>query len=323
MATVRTSLRRPGIALHMAFDSLPAAPVQHTLAASVGCEGVGLHSGSPVRLTLRPAPADTGVVFVRTDVAGRDGRIPVTPRAVVETRLHTEIANAQGVRVLTIEHLMAAFAGLGVDNVVVELDGPELPIMDGSAEPFVELIDLAGLCAQGAPRRVIEIVRPIVVADGDKRAALLPALPGALAGLHLDVEIDFASAVIGRQRLSTPLTAQSFRRDLAPARTFGFAQDGEALQAGGLARGGGLQNAVVVDGGRVLNPHGLRFADEFVRHKALDLVGDLYVLGLPISGRVEAVRPGHALNNALARALATHPAAWRVTGGAMEFARAS
>ena len=307
----------------MAFDSLPAAPVQHTLAASVGCDGVGLHNGMPVRLTLRPAPADMGVVFVRTDLPASRNRIAVNPRAVVETRLHTEIGNAAGVRVLTIEHLMAAFAGLGVDNVVVELDGPELPIMDGSSEPFVELIDLAGLCAQGAPRRWIEIVRPIGVVDGDKRAALSPAGPGAPMGLHLDVEIDFASAAIGRQRLSTPLTGWSFRRDLAPARTFGFVQDVEALQAGGLARGGGLQNAVVVDGARVLNPHGLRFADEFVRHKALDLVGDLYVLGLPIHGRVEAVRPGHALNNALARALASHPAAWRVTGGAMEFARAS
>ena len=323
MAAVKTSRRRPGIAQHMAFDSLLAAPVQHTLAASVECGGVGLHSGASVRLKLVPAPADTGVVFVRTDVADRDNRIAVTPRAVVETRLHTEIANAAGVRVLTIEHLMAAFAGLGVDNVVVELDGPELPIMDGSAEPFVELIDLAGLRSQGAPRRWIEILHPISVVDGDKRATLLPAAIGAPAGLELDVEIDFASAAIGRQRLVTPLSHHVFRCDLAPARTFGFVRDVEALRAGGLARGGGLENAVVVDGGRVLNPQGLRFADEFVRHKALDLLGDLYVLGLPIVGRVEAVRPGHELNNRLARALATHPAAWRVTGAAVEFARAS
>ncbi len=307
----------------MAFDSALATPVQHTIAAPVVCDGVGLHSGAAVRLTLKPASADAGVVFVRTDVAGSKNRIAVNPRAVIDTRLHTEIANAAGVRVLTIEHLMAAFAGLGVDNVVVELDGPELPIMDGSSEPFVELIDLAGLRAQGAPRRWIEILRPIAVTDGEKRAALLPATADAPPGLELDVEIDFASAAIGRQRLSMPLTASGFRRDLAPARTFGFVKDVEALRAGGLARGGGLENAVVVDGGRVLNPHGLRFADEFVRHKALDLLGDLYVLGLPIIGRVEAVRPGHELNNRLARALAAHPVAWRVTGAAMEFARAS
>ncbi len=307
----------------MAFDSLSAAPVQHTLASPVTCEGVGLHSGAPVRLVLKPAPADTGVGFVRLDLAGPDNRIAVTPRAVVDTRLHTEIANAAGVRVLTIEHLMAAFAGLGVDNVTVELDGPELPIMDGSAEPFVELIDLAGLRAQDAPRRWIEVLHPLVVTDGDKRAALLPAAADAPHGLELDVEIDFASAAIGRQRLRTVVTPSGFRRELAPARTFGFVKDVEALRAGGLARGGGLENAVVVDGGRVLNPHGLRFADEFVRHKALDLLGDLYVLGLPIVGRVEAVRPGHAVNNALARALATQPGAWRVCGSAMEFARAS
>lgn len=308
----------------MAFDSHSAGsqPQQHTLAGSAGCSGVGLHSGTPVRLTLRPAPADTGVVFVRTDVKGSDNRITVSPGAVVETRLHTEISNAAGVRVVTIEHLMAALAGLGVDNAVVELDGPELPIMDGSAEPFAELIDLAGLRAQSAPRRSIEILQRIEVVDGEKSAALSPASLGA-SGLEMEVEIAFASPAIGRQRFSLAVTPQSFRRELAPARTFGFVQDVQALRAGGLALGGGLENAVVVDGGRVLNPHGLRFADEFVRHKALDLLGDLYVLGLPILGRLEAVRPGHALNNALARALAANPAAWRVSAPAMEFARAS
>ena len=306
----------------MAFDSSQTdAPAQHTLAAAVSCEGVGLHSGARVRLTLRPAPADHGIVFIRNDLA-RDNRVAVSPRAVVETRLHTEIANAAGVRVLTVEHLMAAFAGLGVDNALVELDGPELPIMDGSSEPFVELIDLAGLRAQSAPRRRIEILRRIAVEDGDKSIALSPGAPGVV-GLELDVQIAFASPAIGRQRFALTVTPESFRRELAAARTFGFVQDVAVLRAGGLARGGGLENAVVVDGDRVLNPHGLRFPDEFVRHKALDLLGDLYVLGLPIAGRVEAVRPGHGLNNALARALAANPAAWRVSGPALEFARAS
>lgn len=296
----------------MAFDShLAAAPVQHTLARPVSCEGTGLHGGARVGLTLRPAAPDMGVLFVRTDVVDRDNRVPVSPKAVVETTLHTELANAAGVRVLTIEHLMAALAGLGVDNVRVELDGPELPIMDGSAQSFVELIEQAGLAPQAAPRRCLEILRPVEVRDGDKRAALLPAADGD-AGLTLDVEIVFDAPAIGRQRYVAAVTPERFRRELACARTFGFANEVAALRARGLARGGGLENAVVVDGARVLNPQGLRFRDEFVRHKALDALGDLYVIGLPLIGRFEAVRTGHGLNNALARAVLADRSAWRV-----------
>lgn len=283
-----------------------SATFQHTLAAPTVCKGVGVHSGAPVRLTVRAAPVDTGVVFVRTDVVDRNNRVPVSPSAVVDTRLHTVLGNAAGVTVSTVEHVLAAFAGLGVDNAVVELDGPEAPIMDGSASPFVRALDRAGLRPQSAPRRYIEILEPVVVEHGGKRAALLPDHRFAL-----DVEIAFTNVAVGRQRWMGALDEANFRRELAPARTFGFVSEVEALRERGLARGAGLHNAVAIDGDRVLNPEGLRFPDECVRHKALDALGDLYVLGAPILGRYEARYPGHALNNALARALAERPEAWR------------
>ena len=290
---------------------------QHTLGTSVSCDGVGLHGGEAVRLTLRPAAAGAGVVFVRTDVRDRDNRVPVSAEAVFRTVLHTEIRNAAGVTVSTIEHLMAAFAALGVDNAVVELDRPELPIMDGSAADFVALVDRAGLRRQGAPRRYLEMVHRVEVRDGAKLAALEPS-----PLLEIDFLIDFDAACIGRQRVALAVDAASFRRELADCRTFGFAADVHALRAMGLARGGGMHNAVVVDDGRVLNPEGLRRPDEFVRHKALDAVGDLYVLGMPVLGRFEARLAGHAVNNLLARAVAARPSAWRVRTFAPELAEA-
>ena len=219
--------------------------------------------------------------------------------------------------VSTIEHLMAAFAALEVDNAVVEIDGPEVPIMDGSALPFVQLIDRAGRRVQDAPRRYIEILDTVEVVEGDKRAALSPA-----ASLEVDFEIAFASKAIGRQRVSLAVDEQVFRKELAAARTFGFVHEVEALRAKGLAIGGGLENAVVIDGDRILNPEGLRFADEFVRHKALDAIGDLYVLGLPVLGRFEGRYAGHAINNRLVRALMATPAAWRTRTLASEMAEA-
>lgn len=296
---------------------MSSATFQHTVAGPAVCRGVGVHSGLPVRLVVRPAPVDAGVVFVRLDVTDRDNRVRVSPAAVVDTRLHTVLGDPEGVTVSTVEHVLAALAGLGVDNAVVELDGPESPIMDGSALPFVRALDRAGLRAQAAPRRHIEILEPIVVEHGDKRAALLPG-----EGFALDVEIAFASAAVGRQRWAGVLDEAAFRRYLAPARTFGFVEEVEALRAMGLARGAGLHNAVAIDGDRVLNPEGLRFHDECVRHKALDAVGDLYVLGAPILGRYEARYPGHALNNALARALVERPRAWRERRFQPDFAAA-
>ena len=289
---------------------------QHTVAAPAICAGVGMHTGERVRLVIKPAPAGSGIVFVRTDVAG-DGRVPVSAEAVVATRLGTVIANAAGTTVSTIEHLMAALAALGVDNAVIELDGPEVPIMDGSALPFVQLLDQAGRRAQSRSRRVIEITAPVVVTDGVKRAALVPA-----RRFEVDFEISFSSAAIGRQRVTAAADEAGFRRELADARTFGFLHEVEALRAAGLARGGSMDNAVVVDGDRVLNPEGLRRPDEFVRHKALDAVGDLYVLGAPILGRFESSCGGHGLNNALCRALLARPDAWRVRTPALELAEA-
>ena len=282
-----------------------SAVFQHTLRGPIAFDGVGLHSGQTMNCVLRPAPTGAGVSFVRTDLAG-DNRIAASAEAVIRTQLGTVIGNGAGAEVSTIEHLMAAFAALGVDNVVVELDGPELPIMDGSAQPFVRLIDRVGLKRQHAPRRYIEIVEPIEVVDGDKRAALVPA-----ERFEMAFEIAFTSAAIGGQRIDMVLDEAAFRGELAESRTFGFLHEVEALRKAGLARGGSMDNCLVIDGDELMNPDGLRISDEFVRHKALDALGDLYLLGAPVIGRFEGVLAGHTLNNALARALLARPEAWR------------
>ena len=279
---------------------------QHTLAGPAICAGVGLHSGERVRVSIRPAPTGSGIVFVRTDL-DRHNRVPVTAEAVTQTRLCTVIANDAGVTVATIEHLMAALAALEVDNAVIELDGPEVPIMDGSALPFVQLLDRAGRRRQEAERRFIEILQPIEVIDGDKTVRLTPC-----DHFEMAFEIAFPTKAIGRQRVDLIVTEDSFREELADCRTFGFLAEVQALREAGLARGGSLENAVVIDGDRILNPEGLRRPDEFVRHKALDAVGDLYVLGAPILGRFEGIYAGHALNNLLCRALLAQPRAWRL-----------
>ena len=290
---------------------------QHTVLGPAIFAGVGVHTGAHVRVAVRPAPADAGIVFVRTDVIDRDNRVPVSGEAVCKTQLGTVIGNAADVTVSTIEHLMAAFAMLGVDNAVVELDGPEMPIMDGSSEPFVQILDQAGRRRQEAPRRYIEILAPIEVIDGDKSARLLPA-----DRFEMAFEIAFASPVIGRQAVDLPMDEQAFRDELADCRTFGFAHEVEALRAMGLARGGSLENAVVIEGDRILNPEGLRRPDEFVRHKALDAIGDLYVLGAPVLGRFEGKLAGHGINNQLVRALLDQPQSWRVRTFAPELALA-
>jgi UDP-3-O-[3-hydroxymyristoyl] N-acetylglucosamine deacetylase len=301
----------------VAADGFQHGAFQHTLRAPALFAGVGVHTGAYTRVAIRPAPEDAGVVFVRTDVTDRDNRVPAAGEAVCKTQLGTVIANAAGVTVSTIEHLMAAFAMLGVDNAVVELDGPEMPIMDGSAEPFVRLLDRAGLRPQPGARRFIEILDTVEVVDGDKRAALKPALAFEIA-----FEIRFPTAVIGRQGIDLLMDEFAFRRELADCRTFGFLHEVEALRAIGLARGGSLENVVVIDGDRVLNPEGLRRPDEFVRHKALDAIGDLYVLGAPIVGRFEGELAGHCINNQLVRALLARPDAWRVRTYADEIPQA-
>lgn len=284
-----------------------AAPAyQHTVKSPALFAGVGVHTGVYTRAAVRSASPDSGIVFVRTDISDRDSRVPATGEAVCKTQLGTVIGNASGVTVSTIEHLMAALAMLGVDNAIVEIDGPEMPIMDGSAEPFVRVLDRAGLREQAAPRRYLEILQRVDVVDGDKRASLAPSDQFELA-----FEICFDSAAVGRQSLDLPMDEAAFRTELANCRTFGFLHEVEALRAVGLARGGSMENAVVIDGDRILNPEGLRRPDEFVRHKALDAIGDLYVLGGPLLGRFEGVLAGHGLNNAVVRALLARPEAWR------------
>lgn len=280
---------------------------QHTVRTPALFAGVGVHTGAYTRVNVRPAAAGSGIVFVRTDVRDIDNVVPVSGEAVCKTQLGTVIGNAAGVTVSTIEHLMAAFAMLGVDNAVVELDGPEMPIMDGSSLPFVRVLDRAGLRPQEAARSYIEILDTVEVIDGDKRATLSPA-----DGFEVAFTIEFPTAAIGRQSIDLAMDERAFRDELADCRTFGFLSDVEALRAIGLARGGSMENCVVIDGDRVLNPEGLRRPDEFVRHKALDAIGDLYVLGAPVLGRFEGVLAGHGLNNALVRALLARPDAWRV-----------
>lgn len=276
---------------------------QRTLKAPIGCVGVGLHSGQRVRLTFKPAPVNHGIVFRRTDL-GVD--IPAYADRVVDTRLCTVLAEG-GARAGTVEHVMAALAGCGVDNAIVELDAPEPPVLDGSAAQFVFLLDCAGFVAQDASRRTIEIRRTVRVTDGDAFAELRPGADG----LEMALSIDFAAVAIGRQALSLRLSPETFRQELARARTFALVEEIDELRAAGLAQGGSLDNAVVVDQARVLNPTGLRAPDEFVRHKLLDAVGDLALAGAPLRGRFVAHRSGHTLNNRLLRALFADHGAWR------------
>jgi UDP-3-O-[3-hydroxymyristoyl] N-acetylglucosamine deacetylase len=297
------------------MDGLPQSVIseratwcQRTLKAPIGCVGVGLHTGQRVSLTFHPAPVDHGIVFRRTDL-GVD--IPAQFDRVVDTRLSTVLGVARvNARVGTVEHVMAALAGCRIDNVLVDVDGPETPILDGSAAPYVFLLDCAGSVDQDATRSVLEIRRPVRVSDGDAFVELRPANPG-MPGLDMALSIEFAAVAIGRQALSIRLTEDSFRHELARARTFTLAEEVEQLRAAGLAQGGSLDNAVVVDQARVLNPAGLRMPDEFARHKLLDAVGDLALAGAALHGRFVAHRSGHALNNRLLRALFADASAWR------------
>ncbi|MGH6661022.1 MAG: UDP-3-O-acyl-N-acetylglucosamine deacetylase [Rhodospirillales bacterium] len=277
---------------------------QRTLKSSVSCVGVGLHSGKPASLTLQPAAIDAGIVFKRTDIGG--AAIPAKWDHVVDSRMCTTIGDGNGVAIGTVEHLMAALAGCGIDNAVVEVDGPEVPIMDGSAQPFVAMVAAAGVVNQDASRRVIRVLKTVSVEAGNSQARLSPGLC-----LSLDVAIDFASGAVAKQSLSIGVVNGSFARELAGARTFGFLQEVEKLWAAGLAKGGSLDNAVVVSGDKVLNQEGLRFDDEFVRHKILDAVGDLYLAGAPIIGNFHGVRSGHAINNALLKALFADSRCWK------------
>ncbi|HEY2337347.1 MAG TPA: UDP-3-O-acyl-N-acetylglucosamine deacetylase [Burkholderiales bacterium] len=270
---------------------------QRTLKSLIKASGVGLHTGQKVRMALRPAPADTGVVFRRVDLASPVD-IPARAELVGEARLASTLVKGEA-KVYTVEHLMSALSGLGIDNIYVDLDAQEVPIMDGSASPFVLLLQQAGMEEQAAPKRFMRVKRTVEVKDGDKWARLDP-----YEGYKLTFSIDFRHPVIERstQSVSIDFAETSYLKEIARARTFGFMHEVEALRESGLALGGGLDNAVVLDEYRVLNADGLRFADEFIRHKMLDAVGDLYLLGRPLLGAFSAHKSGHALNNQLLRA---------------------
>ncbi|MEQ8978460.1 MAG: UDP-3-O-acyl-N-acetylglucosamine deacetylase [Deltaproteobacteria bacterium] len=279
---------------------------QRTVRSTVRGEGVGLHSGELATFRILPAAPDTGLVFVRSDLHP-PVEIPATTDHVVHTVLATSLGK-DGVSVQTVEHLIAALSGLGIDNARVEVDGPEIPILDGSAARFVDLIrEAGGTVAQRKPKRFLVVTKTVMVGDGDKFARLEPA-----ACFSLRATIDFDHPIVNRQTYELAMSDTAFLRELAPARTFGFAKDVEKMHAAGLARGGSLDNAVVVDDYSVQNPEGLRFPDEFVRHTMLDAVGDLALLGLPIIGRYVAYKGGHALNTQLVAALREQPRAYEI-----------
>lgn len=278
---------------------------QRTLKSSINCTGVGLHSGNKISMTMKPAPVNSGVVFRRTDISGAGAVIPARWDHVVDTRLCSVLGNADGITVGTVEHVMAALAGCGIDNVEIEINGAEVPIMDGSSEPFVFLIECAGIVEQDAPRRVIRVLKRVEVSYGSGHVAISPCDTQII-----DFEIDFDSSVVNRQEMSLKVVNGAFRKELSKARTFGFLHEVEALWEAGLAKGGSLDNAIVVGHDGIMNEDGLRYDDEFVRHKVLDAIGDLYLAGAPIIGRFEGVCSGHAANNKLLRTLLADESAW-------------
>jgi UDP-3-O-[3-hydroxymyristoyl] N-acetylglucosamine deacetylase len=280
---------------------------QRTLKSLIRATGVGLHTGEKVAMTLRPAQPGTGIVFRRTDLA-EPVDLPARADTVTDTRLCSTLER-DGVKVATVEHLMSAFAGLGIDNAWIDLSGPEVPIMDGSAAPFVFLIQSAGIEEQPAPKQFMRMRKELEVREGDKWARLTP-----FDGFRLSFSIEYDHPVLSRsgQDLSVDFAQTSYVREVARARTFGFMQDVEALRTSGLALGGSLDNAIVMDEFRVLNADGLRFQDEFVKHKVLDAIGDLYLAGHPLVGAFSAHKSGHALNNRLVRELLLRPDVWEL-----------
>ncbi|QBY04830.1 UDP-3-O-acyl-N-acetylglucosamine deacetylase [Thalassotalea sp. HSM 43] len=279
---------------------------QRTLKQAIDAVGVGLHKGEKVQLTLRPAPANTGIIFRRVDLSPAVD-IPATPKAVGETTLCTCLVNEQGVQVSTVEHLLAAVAGLGIDNMIVEVDSPEIPIMDGSSLPFVYLIQSVGVEEQNAAKRFLRITKPVRVEEGDKWAELRPH-----EGFKVNFSIDFDHPVIANttQQMSLDLSSNSFVKEISRARTFGFMRDIEFLRSHNLALGGSLENAIVLDEYKMLNSDELRYDDEFVKHKILDAIGDLYMGSVSILGELNAYKSGHGLNNMLLREVFKREDSW-------------
>ncbi|MGD9502215.1 MAG: UDP-3-O-acyl-N-acetylglucosamine deacetylase [Methyloceanibacter sp.] len=278
---------------------------QTTLASEISLTGTGVHSGAPVSVTLCPADSDTGIRFLLSNGNGHETEIAADQRAVTGVTLCTVIGDGNGASISTVEHLMAALRGLGVDNALIEIDSSEVPIMDGSAARFVEAIDEVGLAELDAPRRYLKVLKKVVVEDAGAYGELSPH-----NGFHLDIAIDFDTPLIGNQRIEIDLNPGSFRREIARARTFGFMKDVERLWAAGLALGASLENTVAIGDDRIINREGLRFSDEFVRHKALDAVGDLALAGAPILGAFRSHRGGHRLNALVVKALFADAEAW-------------
>ena len=281
---------------------------QTTLGAQATVTGVGVHSGKPVSLTLGPAPVDAGYIFVRTGLEGPDREVHATATSVIATEFATVLGDREGPIVSTAEHVLAALRGMGIDNATIEVDGPEVPIMDGSAAAFVAAIDQAGVVEQGARRRFIQVLKPVQVAIGDSFGEFRPHA----AGFRAEIEINFNNPAIGRQSYVLDLNPESFRRDVARARTFGCMNDVARLWSAGFALGASFENSVVFDDTKLLNTEGLRYADECARHKVLDAIGDLALAGLPIIGAYRSVRGGHKLNNEVLKALMADRSAWKV-----------
>ncbi len=283
----------------MPFDAAPPPKYtlyrqQHTLGGEVRLSGIGVHSAAAVEIVIAPAAIDHGIVFVRSDL---NKKIPADFRAVSATQFCT-VLKSDGAEISTVEHVMAALRGLGIDNALISVNGPEVPILDGSAEPFITAIDAVGVVEQKAQRKVLRVLREVKAQNGNAWASIAPA-PAS----EFEFQIDYPGTAIGTQRFEVRLINGNFRHDIAAARTFGLRSDVDKLRAAGLARGGSLDNAIVVDGDEILNDGGLRFDDEFVRHKVLDAIGDLYLAGAPILGRYQGHRAGHTLNNQLLHAL--------------------
>ena len=279
-----------------------------TLRSQATVTGVGVHSGLPVCLTIGPASVDAGFIFVRTGLNGCDREVRATAEAVISTEFATVLGDREGPLVSTAEHVLAALRGMGVDNATIEVDGPEVPIMDGSAAAFVAAIDQAGIVSQPASRRFIQVLKPVQVAMGDSFGELRPHA----AGFRAELEIDFANPVIGRQSYVLDLSPERFRREISRARTFGCMNDVAQLWSAGFALGASFENSVVFDETRLLNSEGLRYTDECARHKVLDVIGDLALAGLPLLGAYRSVRGGHKLNHAVLTALMADRSAWRV-----------
>lgn len=278
---------------------------QTTIARPTAISGIGLHTGQRINMTLRPAEAGVGIVFHRK-VENQTVTIEATAANVVDTRMATVLGKGD-VSVSTVEHLLAALSAYGVDNLHIDIDGPEVPIMDGSAAPFASIIEEAGLHRHPQSRKFLAIRQPVSVIDGEKRVSIIPS-----RFFRITFDIAFQHPCIALQQRSVKVTSAGFRRDLAPARTFGFLRDVEMLKSVGLARGGSLENAIVVDDERILNPEGLRFQDEFVRHKILDAIGDLSLIGYPILGHVRAFKAGHDINHQLVQKVLENPENWQI-----------